>query len=298
MRLNNLTTEKQNKKSLILDQLKTKQIIHLMNKEDQNVPLAVSKVTSKISLAVDLIIKSFKQGGKLLYIGAGTSGRLGVLDAAECVPTFNIKPKMVQGIIAGGTKALTTSVEGAEDKTGLAIRDLKKHKLTNKDTVIGISASGRTPYVIAALDYAKKIKANTISLACNLKAKISSHAEVNIEINNGPEILSGSTRLKAGTSQKMVLNMLSTASMIRLGKVYQNLMVDVKPTNEKLNKRAKRIIMQATGCNFATAQNIFIKANKNVKLAIVMLKTHLDKKEALYKLKLAKGFVRKAIKNR
>ena len=239
---------------------------------------------------------SFQAGGRLFYTGAGTSGRLGVLDAAECVPTFGTDPEMVQGLIAGGEQAMTLAVEGAEDSVELGENDLKTHHLSDKDTVVGIAASGRTPYVIGGLDYAKKIGASVISLACNDHAEISRHAEVAIEVPVGPEVLTGSTRLKSGTAQKMVLNMLSTVSMVGIGKVYKNLMVDVKPTNKKLVERSKRIIMQATECDYEIAEKAFVDADQNVKLAIVMILTNLDKDEAEARLKNANGFVRGTIK--
>lgn len=294
--LGGLTTETRNDKTMNLDEISTKEILTLMNLEDQTVAQSVKKGLPAIEQAVKNIIDSFNKEGRLFYIGAGTSGRLGVLDAAECVPTFGTEPEMVQGLIAGGMEAMTVAVEGAEDDPDLAVSDLKKHNLTSKDTVVGIAASGRTPYVIGGLDYAKEIEAHTVSLACNNDAEISKHADVNIEVPVGPEILTGSTRLKSGTAQKLVLNMLSTVSMIGIGKVYKNLMVDVRTTNEKLVERAKRIIMQATECKYDVAEKTFKEADENVKLAIVMILTNLDKEEAGSKLKEANGFVKKTIK--
>lgn len=294
MNLDNLTTETRNEKTMMLDALSVREILDIMNQEDQKVPIAVSKVIPKIESAINEIVANFKKNGRLIYIGAGTSGRLGVLDAAECVPTFGINPEMVQGIIAGGMSAMTVAVEGAEDSEELARQDLNDLNLSDNDTVVGIAASGRTPYVIGGLDYAQDIGATTISLACNNNSSISKHAQIPIEIAVGPEILTGSTRLKSGTAQKLVLNMLSTVSMIRIGKVYKNLMVDVKPTNKKLIERAKRIIVQATDCSSQQAKEAFEIADQDVKLAIVMVLTNMDKEEAKLKLNKANGFVRKA----
>ncbi len=293
--LSDLTTETRNEETMNLDELSTAEILKIMNSEDQKVARRVGKVLPDITQAVKQIILSFNKKGRLFYIGAGTSGRLGVLDAAECVPTFGTDPKMVQGLIAGGMKAMTIAVEGAEDSPELGAKDLQSQNLTNKDIVVGIAASGRTPYVIGGLDYAKKVGAATISLACNDHAKISKHADINIEISVGPEVLTGSTRLKSGTAQKLVLNMLSTASMIGIGKVYKNLMVDVKPTNAKLVERSKRIIMEATDVSYTVANDMFEKAGKDVKLAIVMILTDVDLNEAKKRLQVAKGFVRKTI---
>lgn len=295
MNLDKLTTEQRNERTMDLDNLPTIEILRLMNDEDQSVPSSIRKALPQIEQVVEAVKRSFQRGGHLIYIGAGTSGRLGVLDAAECVPTFSADPSMVQGLIAGGAKAMTLAVEGAEDSIKLGEEDLKRIQLTEKDTVLGIAASGRTPYVIGALDYAKKIGATTASLACNQDSEISKHADLNIEVPVGPEVLTGSTRLKSGTAQKLVLNMISTASMIGIGKVYKNLMVDVKPTNDKLVERSKSIIMQAAGCTYETADKAFREANENVKLAIVMVLTNLSKEEAKQKLDQAKGFIRNII---
>ncbi|AVK63021.1 N-acetylmuramic acid 6-phosphate etherase [Lactobacillus sp. CBA3606] len=295
MNLSHLTTETRNQKTMALDTMPVADVLTLMNQEDQKVPAAITKVLPQVETAVKNIIKSFQAGGRLFYIGAGTSGRLGVLDAAECVPTFGTEPEMVQGLIAGGMTAMTVAVEGAEDSKAFGKQDLVTAHLTANDTVVGIAASGRTPYVIGGLDYAKTVGAATVSLACNSGALISEHADTAIEVDAGPEILTGSTRLKSGTAQKLVLNMLSTVSMIGIGKVYQNLMVDVKPTNEKLVERAKRIIMQATDCSSTTATTAFTAADQDVKLAIVMVLTDLDHDEAAKRLRAGQGFVRKAI---
>lgn len=295
MDLEKLTTETRNQKTMRLDTMSTHDVLVLMNQEDQLVPKAVEKVLPQIESAVEIITTNFKRGGRLFYMGAGTSGRLGVLDAAECVPTFGTNPEMVQGLIAGGMSAMTVAVEGAEDSVKLGQQDLLHAKLTANDTVVGIAASGRTPYVIGGLDYATTIGAATISLACNKGAVMSAHAQTVIEVEVGPEVLTGSTRLKSGTAQKLVLNMLSTVSMIGIGKVYKNLMVDVKPTNEKLVERSKRIIMAATDCSLATATQAFNAADQDVKLAIVMVLTDLSRAEATTRLRRAKGFVRQAL---
>ena len=263
-----------------------------MNAEDQKVAQSVEKELPSIEKVIQQTIQSFKKGGRLIYLGAGTSGRLGVLDAAECVPTFGVSPDMVIGLIAGGEEAMTVAVEGAEDSVELGRQDLIDLKLTENDMVIGIAASGRTPYVIGALDYANEIGATTGTIACNKQAEISKHASFPIEVDCGPEFLTGSTRLKSGTAQKLILNMISTISMVGIGKVYNNLMVDVKPTNDKLVERAKRIIMQATEADYETAADYFEKADQNVKLAIVMLLTNSEKEEAAAKLVQSEGFVK------
>ncbi|WP_052074221.1 N-acetylmuramic acid 6-phosphate etherase, partial [Tetragenococcus muriaticus] len=242
---------------MALDDMNVMEVLQTMNEEDKNVPLAIEAALPQVKTVVEQIIQSFNNKGRLLYIGAGTSGRLGVLDAAECVPTFGTDPEMVQGLIAGGMKAMTVAVEGAEDSQELARKDLAKASLNENDIVVGIAASGRTPYVIGGLDYAKEIGATTASVACNENAQISQHAAFPIEVEVGPEVLTGSTRLKSGTAQKLILNMLSTASMIGIGKVYKNLMVDVRATNDKLVERSKRIIMQATDCSYEQADKAF-----------------------------------------
>jgi len=255
----------------------------------------IRKEIPVIQQVVAQVIQSFQSGGRLIYIGAGTSGRLGVLDAAECVPTFGVSPKMVVGLIAGGERALIKAVEGAEDSKTLAVEDLQALQLTPNDTVIGIAASGRTPYVIGGLDYAREIGAATAALSCNKQAIISQHADLRIEVETGPEVLTGSTRLKAGTAQKLVLNMISTAAMIGVGKVYQNLMVDVQSTNEKLEVRAKRMIVEATGVDLETAARYFTSANGHVKTAIVMILADVSYPEAVERLQRAHGFVRDAL---
>ncbi len=293
--LSHLTTETRNEKTMHLDEMSTLEIVQTMNEEDHKVPEAISLVLTDIASLVDAIADSFNKGGRLIYMGAGTSGRLGVLDAAECVPTFGTEPEMVQGLIAGGMKAMTLAVEGAEDSKELGQEDLKALHLNKNDVVVGIAASGRTPYVIGGLTYANEVGAVTGSVACNKQAEISEFATHSIEVEVGPEILTGSTRLKSGTAQKLILNMLSTGAMIKIGKVYKNLMVDVKPTNEKLVERSKRIIMQATDCSYEEAAKYFEEAQENVKLAIVMILTGLNKEDAAAKLKESHGFVRQTL---
>jgi len=293
--LENLTTETRNPKTMHLDQMTIMDVLQTMNEEDRQVPLAIEKVMPQIETVVAQIIQAFNKQGRLIYMGAGTSGRLGVLDAAECVPTFGTDPEMVQGLIAGGMKAMTVAVEGAEDSEELGRKDLEAISLTANDIVVGIAASGRTPYVIGGLDYATEIGATTATISCNTDAAISHHATYPIEVEVGPEVLTGSTRLKSGTAQKLVLNMLSTVSMIGIGKVYKNLMVDVRPTNEKLVERAKRIIMQATECSYEVAEAAFEAADENVKLAIVMILTGETKEIASEKLLTANGFIRQTL---
>jgi N-acetylmuramic acid 6-phosphate etherase len=293
--LDHLSTERRNERTMNLDEMTTKEILQAMNEEDRTVPISVSKEIEHIEAIVQKVIASFKKGGRLIYVGAGTSGRLGILDAVECPPTFGTDKEMVQGLIAGGLEAFMVAVEGAEDNESLAVEDLKAINLTNNDTVIGIAASGRTPYVIGALQYAKQVGASTGSIACNKNAEISKYAEISVEIETGAEILTGSTRLKAGTAQKLVLNMISTASMIGIGKVYKNLMVDVQSTNLKLIERSKRIIMQAADVDYETAEKYYEAANRNVKAAIVMILVGCDYNAALQKLEDGDGFVRKTI---
>lgn len=295
MNLDKLTTETRNTQTMNLDELSASEVMTLMNQEDQKVAIAVEKELPMITKVVETITESFSKGGRLIYMGAGTSGRLGVLDAAECVPTFSVDPSMVQGLIAGGMKAMTVAVEGAEDSKTLGAEDLEAIQLTDKDVVVGIAASGRTPYVIGGLEYATSVGAKTATISCNKDAKISQYAQMPIEVDAGPEVLTGSTRLKAGTAQKLILNMLSTGAMIGSGKVYQNLMVDVKPSNEKLEERSKRIIMQATDCTYEEASETFEAADHQVKLAIVMILTHSDKETATQKLTEAKGFIRETL---
>lgn len=293
--LHQLATERRNERTMHLDEMTVETLLTVMNEEDQTVPKVIQEEVPVIAQVVKRTITSFQKGGRLIYLGAGTSGRLGILDAAECVPTFGVSPEQVIGLIAGGERALIKAVEGAEDRKDLAVNDLKALHLTADDTVIGIAASGRTPYVVGGLDYAREIGATTAALSCNKQAVISQHAEFAIEVETGAEVLTGSTRLKAGTAQKLVLNMISTASMIGVGKVYQNLMVDVQPTNEKLEIRAKRMIAEATGVDEQTAARYFAAANGHVKTAIVMILADVSYEEAIERLHRANGFVRDAL---
>jgi len=293
--LDKLSTENRNNKTTQLDEMSVRGILEVMNQEDSSVPSTIANELDHIEIVVESVVGSFQIGGRLIYVGAGTSGRLGILDAVECVPTFGVSPEMVRGFIAGGMKAFTVAVEGAEDSVNMGALDMESASVCDKDTVIGIAASGRTPYVIGALDYAREKGAKTVAISCNKGAVISKHAEMVIELETGPEILTGSTRLKAGTAQKLVLNMISTASMIGIGKVYENLMVDVQSTNEKLTERSKRIIMEATQVDYETAEDYYEKAKQQVKTAIVMILLQSSYEEAVEKLELTGGFVRKSI---
>ncbi|WP_409294394.1 N-acetylmuramic acid 6-phosphate etherase [Peribacillus sp. SCS-26] len=293
--LENLSTEKRNDKTMTLDQLTSLEVLQIMNEEDKSVPAAIEKQLSQIDKLVTATIHALKNNGRIIYLGAGTSGRLGVLDAAECPPTFGTPPGLVIGLIAGGEKAFTAAVEGAEDSMELAASDLQSINLTTSDVVIGIAASGRTPYVIGGLKYAKEKGGITGSISCNTNSEISRLSQIPIEIDTGSEILTGSTRLKAGTAQKLVLNMISTASMIGIGKVYKNLMVDVQPTNKKLVERSKRIIMEAAEVDYEKASELYNQAGGHVKKAIVMVLADCNAEEAGRRLEASEGFVRKAI---
>ncbi len=294
IKITHLTTETRNERTMLLDTLSTESFLEIMNEEDAKVALAVKEALPQIAEAVKEIVKALRNEGRLIYIGAGTSGRLGVIDAAECMPTFGTTYE-VEGILAGGPKAFLKAVEGAEDSVELAIEDLKNINLKENDVVVAIAASGRTPYAIGALDYAKSVGAKAVSLTCNKSSEMASHADIAIEVDCGPEVLTGSTRLKSGTAQKLILNMLSTASMVGFGKVYGNLMVDVKATNLKLVERSKRIIMMATECDYETAQKAYYESGEYPKVAIVMILTNCTKEEALERLNNNEGFVRKAI---
>ena len=292
MELNKLITETRNRNTMNLDIMSSFEIVKAMNDEDRNVPSAIEKALDRIASAVDKIVKTFKNGGRLFYIGAGTSGRLGVLDASECPPTFGVNHDMVIGIIAGGDSALRNPIEGAEDSFELCQKDLENYQFSENDILCGIAASGRTPYVIGGLRYARSIGAKTIAVACNIDSEIGREADIAIEVTPGPEVLTGSTRLKAGTCQKLILNMLTTASMVRMGKAYQNLMVDVVQSNEKLVSRARKIVMEATGCDMNTAVSTLEKAGGSCKLAIVMILTDSSEEEAAKLLEKAQGHVR------
>lgn len=294
--LSTLITEQRNPNSKHVDSLSALEIVQLMNEEDKQVPLAIEKCLSQIAQAVECIVAAFQQGGRLVYIGAGTSGRLGVLDASECPPTFGVSPEMVKGIIAGGERALRHPIEGAEDSKSQAVVDLQTIQFSSKDVLVGIAASGRTPYVIGALEYAKSLGSVTISIASNPNSAMANIVDIAIDTVVGPEVLTGSSRLKSGTAQKLVLNMLTTASMILMGKCYQNLMVDVQASNEKLKSRAIRIVMQATDCDKALAEETLKQADQNAKLAIMMILSGLDRAQAEALLEKHQGKLQLALK--
>lgn len=275
--------------------MSVREALVVMNKEDRKVAEAIEEVLPEIEEAVHVIIEKFNAGGRLIYIGAGTSGRLGVLDAAECPPTFGAPKEQVVGIIAGGDKALTEAIEGSEDHLEMGEEDLKTIGLTKDDVVVGLAASGRTPYVIGALEYANSIHAPTVAVACTRESEIGKVANIAIEATPGPEVLTGSTRLKAGTTQKLILNMLSTISMVGIGKAYKNLMVDVQPSNEKLISRAINIVMQATKAEEKVAEQKLEESGENVKAAILMILLDIDKDMAEKKLEETKGHIRKSL---
>ena len=294
--LSTLITEQRNPNSMHVDSLSALEIVQLMNEEDKQVPLAIEKCLPQIAQAVECIVAAFQQGGRLVYIGAGTSGRLGVLDASECPPTFGVSPEMVKGIIAGGERALRHPIEGAEDSKEQAVVDLQTIQFSSKDVLVGIAASGRTPYVIGALEYAKSLGSVTVSIASNPNSAMANIVDIAIDTVVGPEVLTGSSRLKSGTAQKLVLNMLTTTSMILMGKCYQNLMVDVQASNEKLKARAIRIVMQATDCDKALAEETLKQADQNAKLAIMMILSGLDRAQAEALLKKHQGKLQLALK--
>jgi N-acetylmuramic acid 6-phosphate etherase len=294
--LSTLITEQRNPNSMHVDSLSALDIVQLMNDEDKQVPLAIEKCLPQIAQAVECIVAAFQQGGRLVYIGAGTSGRLGVLDASECQPTFGVSPEMVKGIIAGGERALRHPIEGAEDSKEQAVVDLQTIQFSSKDVLVGIAASGRTPYVIGALEYAKSLGSVTVSIASNPNSAMANIVDIAIDTVVGPEVLTGSSRLKSGTAQKLVLNMLTTASMILMGKCYQNLMVDVQASNEKLKARAIRIVMQATDCDKALAEETLKQADQNAKLAIMMILSGLDRAQAEALLEKHQGKLQLALK--
>ena len=294
--LSTLITEQRNPNSMHVDSLSALEIVQLMNQEDKQVPLAIEKCLPQIAQAVECIVAAFQQGGRLVYIGAGTSGRLGVLDASECPPTFGVSPEMVKGIIAGGERALRHPIEGAEDSKTQAVVDLQTIHFSSQDVLVGIAASGRTPYVIGALEYAKSLGSVTVSIASNPNSAMANIVDIAIDTVVGPEVLTGSSRLKSGTAQKLVLNMLTTASMILMGKCYQNLMVDVQASNEKLKARAIRIVMQATDCDKALAEETLKQADQNAKLAIMMILSGLDRAQAEALLEKHQGKLQLALK--
>ena len=295
--LEGLSTETRNPETMNLDEMSSLEIVQAMNKEDIKVPQIITHLLPLIAKVVDICAVALKTKNRIFYMGAGTSGRLGIVDSSECPPTFNASPNEFIGLIAGGERAFIKAVEGAEDSEDLGKDDLIKRNFCKNDICIGLAASGRTPYVIGGLKYAKSIGAQTVSISCNKEAKISKFADYPIEAIVGPEVLTGSTRLKAGTAQKLILNMISTGAMIRVGKSYQNLMVDLQMTNKKLETRGINIIKEATGVDENEAKEYIKKANGSVKVAIVMILSNCDFETAKKKLDKSEGKVRLAIKN-
>lgn len=293
--LSEMVTEGRNPNSMGLDTMTALEIVTVMNNEDAKVAAAVREQLPQIAAVAEMAAKSLSSGARLIYLGAGTSGRLGLLDSVECPPTFGVSADTVVGLIAGGERAFIKAVEGAEDNAEMCVSDLKAIGLTAMDTVVGIAASGRTPYVIGGLDYARKLGCKVAAIAGNKNSAIAQHADVAVEIVTGPEVLSGSTRLKAGTAQKMALNMISTAAMVQIGKVYENLMVDVMQTNEKLYTRAENIVMEATGTDRDTAKNLLKESNGSVKEAIVMLLHSVDHPTAVELLEKSNGHIRRSL---
>ena len=295
MELSKIATEKRNENTLHIDELPTFEIVRLINDEDKKVAFAVEKELDHIARAVDIIADRLQNDGRLIYIGCGTSGRLGVLDAVECPPTYSTPPEMVEGLLAGGYQAMFKAVEGAEDDPELGVEDLKKIDFTKNDILVGIAASGRTPYVIGAMKYAKSLGATILGVTCCKDSEIDRLADIGIAPMPGPEVITGSTRMKSGTAQKMVLNMLSTASMVKLGKVYGNLMVDVKPSNRKLVDRCVSIVRNATGVSQKEAEAVLDQCGYRPKIAIVMIENKLDAQSAIQELERAGGHVAAAI---
>jgi len=290
-----LDTEQNNPKTWNIDQCDTKEMLTLINEEDQSIADAVAKCIDEIAKLVDHVVMGIRHGGRLFYIGAGTSGRLGILDASECPPTFGVSDQLVQGLMAGGLSAMEKAKEGAEDLASAGKADLQQHSLNKHDVVVGIAASGRTPYVIHALYYAKEIGCYCGAISCVRQAKISAIADAKIEAITGAEVISGSTRMKAGTAQKMILNMISTATMIRLGKTYHNYMVDVNPTNEKLRLRSLHIIQACCDCTIEAAASSYEEAEHHVKLAVLMNKSNKSKSKCLEALKASEGHLHLAL---
>lgn len=293
--LSKMVTEKRNSNTKDIDKVSTLEMVKKINCEDKLVACAVEKELPQIAEAIDKIADAMNNGGRLIYCGAGTSGRLGILDASECPPTYGVSSELVQGIIAGGIEAIFKAKEGAEDSKELCVEDLNNMNFTKKDVLVGIAASGRTPYVIGGIEYANSIGAVTVGVTCNPQSEIASVAKIAISPVVGPEVITGSTRMKAGTAQKMVLNMLSTGAMVRTGKVYGNLMVDVKATNEKLVERAKHIVMEATEVTREKAEAVLEETNYDVKLSILMIMTNLSKEEGKELLEKNNGYIAKAL---
>lgn len=297
--LKNITTEQRNPRSMDIDSKSTFEILKLINDEDKTVPLAVEKELEYIAQAVEIIVDAIKKGGRLLYFGAGTSGRLGVVDASECPPTFGTPFGLIDGYIAGGKEAMFRAQEGAEDYEENGAKDIIAANVTDKDVVCGIAASRRTPYVVGAVKKAKEIGAKTLFITTNPRKNFNiKEVDVAICAYVGPEVIMGSTRMKSGTAQKLVLNMLTTTAMIRLGKVYENMMIDLQMTNKKLVERSKKIVMTITGISYEEAENYLKKADGHVKTALVMIKAGVDAEDAKKRLERADGFVRKAIEGR
>ena len=295
MQLENMVTEGVNRASLEIDRTSTLEVCRIINDEDKTVPLAVERVLPDIAAAIDIIHQQVSIGGRLIYTGAGTSGRLGILDASECPPTYGVAPGRVIGLIAGGERAIQHAIEGAEDSQELGVSDLQALNLTAQDVVVGIAASGRTPYVIAGLEYARQTGCHTIGISCNPGSAVSTIAELAITPVVGPEVVTGSSRMKAGTAQKLILNMLSTGLMIKSGKVFGNLMVDVVATNEKLHVRQVNIVKSATGCTDLQAENALQSCGRHCKTAIVMLLKNIEATEARLCLEQHGGFIRRAL---
>jgi N-acetylmuramic acid 6-phosphate etherase len=288
-------TEQRNPRTRGLDRKSTREILRILNQEDARVPAAVAKEIPAIARAVEAAVRAFRRGGRLIYIGAGTSGRLGVLDASEIPPTFGVSPGLVQGVMAGGRGALVQAIEGAEDSPQMGARDLAARKLFERDVVVGLSAGGNTPYVLGALRYAKAKGAVTVAMTCNRRSPVAHAARIVIAPAVGPEAIAGSTRMKAGTAQKLVLNLLSTTVMVRLGHVYDNWMINVAKTNQKLRRRAEHILEEATGANVAAVRQALRQSRHNLRVALVMLKKDVDADEAQRRLRRAGGNLRRAL---
>jgi N-acetylmuramic acid 6-phosphate etherase len=293
--LSRLSTEQRNPRSMMIDSMTTEEVLQVINTEDKLVPIAVEKEIPYIAQAVDILVETFKHGGRLIYVGAGTSGRLGILDASECPPTFGTPHEMIVGVMSGGRDAVFRAKEGSEDKADDGEQAMVDMHVTKKDVVCGIAASRRTPYVVAAIKKAKQLGAKTLYVTTNPRAEFDLEVDVAICPEVGPEVVQGSTRMKSGTAQKLVLNMLTTASMIRLGKVYENMMVDLQMNSKKLEERAKRVVMIVTGLSYEEAQKALEAADGHVKTALVMILGGIGKDEAFRRLKEANGFVRNAI---
>ncbi|MDR2008646.1 MAG: N-acetylmuramic acid 6-phosphate etherase [Alphaproteobacteria bacterium] len=295
--LKKIATENRNPNTLDIDRVSTLEMVQKINNEDKKIAIAIEKELPHIAAAIDIIVDKLSKGGRLIYAGAGTSGRLGILDASECPPTYGVSPELVQGVIAGGMEAVFKSVEGAEDSKEMAVADLKNLNFSAKDVLVGIAASGRTPYVIGALEYANGLNAETIAIANSKNSPIGNTAKIKIEVEVDAEVITGSTRMKAGSAQKMILNMLSTGTMVKLGKVYSNLMVDVQALNAKLVERCKKIFMEATGADYATAEEYLNNSKYNVKAAILMYESKLNFEDSLELLATHNGVLYNAIRN-